>query len=163
MRLLKVVLLLALVVPGSTAAGPVPWNELELTDLEGRRWTAEDFEGRHVLIDFWATWCTPCLAEIPVLQEARQRFSESDLVILGVSVDLSERREVLAFLRRQGVEWPQFYDGLGLAGTTARLFGVEVVPFSVLLDEGGRVVATDLRGEVLLAALAGLLAETAQE
>ena len=125
-------------------------------DLDGETWTVEDLQGRWVLLDFWATWCTPCRAEIPHLKQLHERHPDQ-LIVLGVSVDRQERRSVLRFLRRQGIEWPQVHDGRGFDGALARHYGVESVPASVLLDPAGRIVARDLRGEVLVAAVDSLV------
>lgn len=139
--------------PGSTSI----WAGIEIVDIEGRRYTTGDLEGRVVLLDFWATWCAPCLDEIPILMRARERHSEQDLLLIGISLDQAPRRDLLGFLRRQQISWPQVHDGRGLNGDLARRFRVEAVPRSVLVDARGNVVALDLRGEVLLAALEGLL------
>ncbi len=128
-----------------------------IADLDGRVWTESDLEGRWVLLDFWATWCTPCRAEVPHLKDLSRRFADHDLIVLGVSVDRKERRGVLRFLRRLGVDWPQFHDGRGFDGDLVRRYSVESVPASVLLDPSGRTVARNLRGQVLVTAVESLL------
>ncbi len=109
------------------------------------------------MLDFWATWCAPCLGEIPDLKEAYELYGSEGLEIVGVSLDQKARREVESFLRRQEISWPQVWDGRGFSGDLARRFGVESLPRSFLVDGRGWIVATDLRGEELLAVLDALL------
>ena len=134
------------------------WADLAARDLDGRTWTAADFEGRVVLLDFWATWCAPCLADFPHLERARASYDDRDLVILAVSFDRSGRDVLRSFGRRQGVTWPVLLDGLGAAGPVARRFQVEYPPRSLLFDRRGRLVAVDGRGSTLDAALRVLFA-----
>lgn len=134
------------------------WHDFEARDLDGRVWAASELEGRVVLLDFWATWCAPCLAEIPTLQQATERFGENGFLVLGISLNGGERRPLESFLRRQGIHWPQVHDGRGFEGPLARRFEVEILPRTLLVDRSGRIVGVDLRGEVLLAVLPPLLA-----
>ncbi len=156
-------LVLALVASaGSQGVGPQEashsvWRDIEIVDTEGRRYAESDLAGRVVLLDFWAMWCAPCLAEIPTLAQARERHSEEDFLLLGISLDQTSRGDLLGFLKRNEMTWPQVHDGRGLSGELARDFQVEAVPRSVLVDGGGNVVAVDLRGRVLLAALDALV------
>lgn len=142
--------------PGARLAGL--WGDLEVQDLEGRTWTAADFEGRSVLLDFWATWCAPCLADFRHIERARAAHAGRGLVIVSVSLDRSSRRDLRSFGRRQGITWPVLFDGLGAAGAVAGRFQVEYPPRSLLFDREGRLVALDPRGEMLDAALRVLFA-----
>lgn len=134
------------------------WADLAVRDLDGRVWTAGDFEGRIVLLEFWATWCAPCLADFPHLERARAAFADQGLVILAVSLDRCSRRDLRSFGRRQGLNWPLLFDGLGAGGGVARRFQVEYPPRSLLFDRRGRLVAVDARGTTLDAALRALFA-----
>lgn len=147
--------LFALVI-GSAVAGsdaPRSVDNVRLVDLDGRVWDAERLRGRVTLIDFWATWCAPCLTELPYLKEARRRFNGDGFEILGVSFDFGDRRTFVSWLNRQSVDWPQVFDGRGFRTPAARQFGVTAVPASFLVDAKGRIVARNLRGERLLAAI----------
>src|SRR5687768_9588237 len=126
---------------------------MRVVDLDGRAWTADKLRGRVTLIDFWATWCAPCLTELPYLKQARARYSTEEFEILGVSFDVSDRRALLSWLNRQGVFWPQVFDGRGRNGPVARHFGVIGVPTSFLTGADGSIAATNLRGPRLLAAI----------
>jgi thiol-disulfide isomerase/thioredoxin len=135
-------------------------SSLDVRDLNGRRWRAAELDGRVVLLDFWATWCAPCLADVPWLRQARGRFPADRLAIIGVSLDVGDRRSLTAWLNRNRVDWPQTWDARGYNGVLARRFGVISLPQSLLVDGHGRVVATNLRGERLLSAIARLVAGT---
>lgn len=156
--LLALVPLLSVAMPAASEPGTSVWANFEARDLDGAVWTAEELSGRVVLLDFWATWCAPCLAEIPTYRRATDRFGDAGFLVLGVSIDRTERRQLQSFLRRQGIVWPQIHDRRGLDGPLARRFRVEAVPRTFLVDRGGRIVGVDLRGEVLLAALPALIA-----
>ncbi len=134
------------------------WSDLEARDIDGRAWTGADLEDRLVLLDFWATWCAPCLADFRHIERARAAYAGRGLVILSVSLDRSSRRDLRSFGRRQGITWPVLFDGLGAAGAVARRFQVEYPPRSLLFDREGRLVALDPRGEMLDAALRVLFA-----
>ena len=115
-----------------------------LPDLNGRVWRAEGLEGRVVLIDVWATWCAPCLADLPALRTlATGRAPE--LVVLGVSLDTMPRRDFVSWLSRHEVTWPQHFDGRGYRGAVADRLGVTSLPASLLFDSDGRLIARNLR------------------
>jgi thiol-disulfide isomerase/thioredoxin len=128
---------------------------LHVVDLEGKRWTAADLEGRVVLIDFWATWCAPCLVQIPELKRLRARYGDR-FEVLAISLDSRSRRDLVAWLNRQDIVWPQVHDGRAFSSPAARPFGVAALPASLLVVDG-RIVAANLRGERLAHAIAEVL------
>lgn len=117
-----------------------------------------DLRGKVVLLDFWATWCAPCLEELPRLRKLHEELEDEGLAIIGVSLDAMEPRRFASWTRRQGVTWPQVRDGRSYAGDLPRLFGIEQLPSTVLLDRQGRIAARDLRGARLETAIRALLA-----
>lgn len=125
------------------------WSATKWTDLDGKVWTADELEGRVVLLDFWATWCAPCLAELPNLRQLAKRHPSDDLVILGITLDTLDRRRLRSFLRRHDITWPQVHQPQGVDGEIARRFNVEAVPSTFLVDRAGRLVARDLHGRAL--------------
>ena len=150
-------LILALALGAAEPAEPPAssvWQDVAWVDLEGREWTRDQLQGRVVLLDFWATWCAPCLAELPRLKRLNERHAGRGFVLLGVALDTLDRRRLRSFLHRHGVGWPQVHDARGDA---ARAFGVEAVPSTMLVDPSGRVVARDFRGPALEAAVDALL------
>jgi thiol-disulfide isomerase/thioredoxin len=107
--------------------------EFALTTLDGEYLTSEDLLGKVVLIDFWATWCPPCLAATPGLKKIQSKFKDEPFVILGVSADRQQApwRE---FVDSNKLSWPQFYDGRRVMATG---FGVNSYPTYILIDHEG--------------------------
>jgi thiol-disulfide isomerase/thioredoxin len=123
-----------------------------LRDLDDRIWRAEAIAGRQVFIDVWATWCAPCLADLPALRQL-VRTRVPALVVLGVSLDTMPRRDFLSWLSRHDVGWPQHYDGRGYRGPVADRLGVTSLPASLLFARDGRLVARGLRAREVEEAL----------
>ena len=130
--------------------------ELDVTDLSGRRWTLEGLRGRVVLIDFWATWCAPCLAELPRLQLLRQQHGAETFEVLGISLDAISRRSFVSWINRHRIDWPQVHERAGYRGRLAQGFGVDRLPRNILLARDGSIAAVDVRGERLNALVAQL-------
>ena len=127
-------------------------------DLAGQQWSAERLRGRVVLIDFWATWCAPCLAEIPRLKALRSKHSREDFEILGISLDARSRQSFVSWLNRNRVEWPQVHQRAGYSSDAARVFGIDRLPRTIVIDRDGSVAAVDVRGERLALLVDALVA-----
>ena len=141
--------------PPLTAATPL--QHFSALDIAGQRWTAADFRGRVVLIDFWATWCAPCLAELPRLKTLRAKHSRADFEVLGISLDATSRQSLVSWLNRNRIDWPQVHERAGYAAGVPRLFGVDRLPRTVVIGRDGVIAAVDLRGERLAAAIDALV------
>ena len=103
----------------------------------------KDFKGKLVLIDFWATWCPPCIREIPHLREANKKYAEKGLVIVGVTLDESKNvpaDKVSAFTKKKEMPWAQVYDD----GTEiAMAYEIQFIPTPFLIDgDTGKIIAT---------------------
>jgi thiol-disulfide isomerase/thioredoxin len=135
------------------------FTALDARDMNGHRWTAETLRGRVVVLDFWATWCAPCWTEIPWLQKIHDRPDPARVQVIGISLDATDRRTLVAWLNRQRIDWPQIWDRSGYDGPLAERFRVGSLPTTILVGPDGRVVATNLRGAKLVAAVEALLAD----
>jgi thiol-disulfide isomerase/thioredoxin len=128
-------------------------------DMSGRRWTAEGLRGRVVVLDFWATWCAPCWTEIPWLQKIHAGQDPNRVQLIGVTLDVTDRRTLVAWFNRQRVDWPQIWERNGYDSPLAERFGVLSLPTTLLVGPDGRVMASNLRGATLVAAVETLLAK----
>jgi thiol-disulfide isomerase/thioredoxin len=136
------------------AAGDVTWAlgqprpELSLPDLEGRLRQGAEWDGQVVVVNFWATWCTPCRREIPALVDLQSRYGERGLVTIGVAIDRPE--DVAAFTRGLGVNYLILL-GDAEAAEVSRRFGNDlgVLPFTAVVDRKGRIALAHL-GEIKL-------------
>ena len=135
-------------------AAPPAWRAV---DLEGRTWSSDQLRGKVVLVDFWATWCAPCLADLPHLKRLHATYAPRGLVIVGVSLDRSSVRDFRSWLQRQAIGWPQIREVGGYDSPLAAQFGVDVLPASFLFGRDGQLLGRDLRGATLEARVRALL------
>jgi thiol-disulfide isomerase/thioredoxin len=112
-----------------------------------------DLKGQVVLLDFWASWCGPCRAENPNVVKNYQKYKDAGFTVMSVSLD-SNKDKWLAAIAADQLVWPNHVSDLGgWQSKVAKLYGVQSIPFTVLLDKEGRVIATNLRGAALEQAL----------
>jgi thiol-disulfide isomerase/thioredoxin len=132
-------------------------DDFDGTDLGGTHWTASAFKGKVTLIDFWATWCGPCVAEITTIRKAWTAYHDEGLAILGVSLDPGDRARFETWLATNDVRWPQIWDGKVYSTPLAKRYAVHGIPFTVLVDRNGRVTNVNMSGDALLARIRTLL------
>jgi len=115
-------------------------------DLAGNPQELEHYQGRWVFIDFWATWCQPCMSKLPeVVELQRDTAAGGELAVLSVSLDEEQAGASVADVARDfGVEFPILYDGEGWYGANAREWCVESIPATFLVDPAGRLIARDI-------------------
>jgi thiol-disulfide isomerase/thioredoxin len=131
-------------------------------DLDGKRWTWKAMRGQVVLIDFWSTWCGPCVGELPYLKEAYDAYHDQGFEIVGVSLDGPDQERFKQECSEREIVWPQIYDGGGWETELARKFYISGIPTPVLLDREGRVAAMheDARGEKLVEKIGELISSS---
>jgi peroxiredoxin len=115
---------------------------------EGQILKLSSLKGKHVLIDFWASWCGPCRQENPNVVKAYTTYNPKGFEILGVSLD-QEKGKWLDAITQDQLAWPQVSDLKGWKSTIAGLYGVQGIPQNFLLDKEGKIIAKGLRGQAL--------------
>lgn len=113
--------------------------ELSFTAVDGRKVDLADLRGKVVLVDFWATWCPPCVEEAPQLVEAYEKFKDRGFEIVGISLD-SDKAALEKFTAENKMPWPQFFDGKGWDNELAARFKIQSVPTMWLLGRDGKLV-----------------------
>lgn len=132
--------------------------EISFTDLEGNEVDLAKMKGKVVLVDFWATWCGPCIQELPNVQEAYEKYHEKGFEIIGISLD-DDRDKLENFLENNDMPWPQYFDGKGWQNEISTKFGINSIPATYLIGKDGKIAATDLRGSALGTAVDELLSQ----
>jgi peroxiredoxin len=128
-------------------------------DISGRAVRLAAYRGKYVLLDFWATWCAPCVGELPRLQAAYQAYRDTGFEIIGVSLDES-KTAVADFAKARKIPWPQVHNASSSADLV-ELFGINSIPATYLIDPEGTIIRIDLRGKTLDDTLGQLLKRTA--
>lgn len=138
--------------PSTGTAAP----DFTATTPEGNTITLSSFKGKYVLLDFWASWCTPCRKENPNVVAAYKQFSTKNFTILGVSLDSSKEKWVDA-IAQDGLSWSHVSELNGWGSTIARNYQVNSIPTNFLIDPNGNIIASNLRGADLINKLTELV------
>jgi outer membrane lipoprotein-sorting protein/peroxiredoxin len=138
-------------------AAPLPFSA---NDLTGKPVRLPDYKGKVVLIDFWATWCNPCVAEVPNVVGVYNRYKGQGFDIVGVSLDeAGDKAKLTSFTQDHKMPWRQIYDGKGWQSALATAYGVQAIPFTLLIGRDGKIAAVAPRGEQLEPAVKAALAK----
>ena len=128
-------------------------NEMEIsgTSLDGQPFDQKSLAGKVVLVDFWATWCGPCIAEMPNVLAAYEKYHDKGFEVVGISLD-TDRDALETFLKEKEIPWTILYEepqGQGWQHPLASYYGITGIPTVILVGRNGKVVTMDVRGEKL--------------
>ncbi len=141
-----------------TLAVGSPFPDFNETDIHGKPISVGNYKGKIVLVDFWATWCGPCVGELPNVLKTYEKYHAKGFEIVGVSLD-SDKSSLTAFIRSKKMSWQQFFDGQGWKNKIAQKYNVRSIPAAYLIDKDGNLLAKNLRGEALEQAVAKALGQ----
>jgi thiol-disulfide isomerase/thioredoxin len=127
--------------------------ELEFTEaIKGSPVAMKDLKGKVVVIDFWATWCGPCVAEIPNMKKIYAEYKDKGVEFIGVSLDQPRDKggfdRLKEFVAKNAIEWPQYYDGKVDARAFAKSWSITFVPTVFLVDQDGNLYSAKARGKL---------------
>lgn len=135
--------------------------------VEGGSFDLANYKGKVVLVDFWATWCGPCIGELPNVKETYEKYHDRGFEVVGISLD-SERERLEEFIEKEKLPWPILFEGggedtSGWNHPLARHYGVNAIPMAVLINREGNVVTLSARGKQLGDLVSELIGEEKTE
>ena len=122
--------------------------DFSATDLDGNPISLEQYRGKVVLLDFWAVWCGPCIAEMPTVIEVYNSYKDEGFDIIGISLDTDEDR-LRDYLKESDIPWRQVFSGEGWKSPVAQQYGIRAIPAPWLIDKDGTLITHQARGEKL--------------
>jgi len=146
----------------------LPGNKLELSGkfLDGAELDWDSYRGKVVLVDYWATWCGPCRAEVPNVLENYLKYHDKGFDVIGISLD-DKRSDAEDYVKQTNIPWPSLFhetsDQSGWQNPMAVKYGITGIPTAILVDQEGNVVSMQARGPRLGAALEKLLGKPSGE
>lgn len=132
-----------------------PALDFQVMDLNGEELSLKDLRGQVVLLDFWATWCPPCIAEIPNIKKLYEKYKDQKFQIIGISLDRS-MEPLETYVKKEELKWFHYWDKSRKVST---LYKVQGIPSTFLIDGEGIIRKTNLRGHALEHAVAELMTE----
>ncbi len=127
--------------------------EIAFTSLDGKKVDLAAMEGKVVLVDFWATWCGPCVAELPNVLDTYKKHHDKGFEIIGISLD-QDKAALSSFIKENNMPWVQYFDGKGWENSIAQKYSITSIPATFLIGKDGKVVSSNLRGAQLEEAVA---------
>ena len=137
---------------------PMPGDTLEIafTDINNNEVDLAAMKGKVVLVDFWATWCRPCVGEMPNVIAAYEKHHDAGFEVIGISLD-QDKSALENFIKQNKMPWPQYFDGKGWENELADKYGIKGIPATFLIGKDGKIAATNLRDQDLENKLVELL------
>ncbi len=132
--------------------------DFEVKDTTGKPLSIANYKGKVVLLDFWATWCGPCVHELPNVIKTYEAHHPKGFEIIGISLD-KDQDKLASFTKEKNMTWVQYFDGLVWENKLAVRYGINSIPATFLLDGQGTIIGKDLRGEALEEAVGKALAK----
>ncbi|MDP1580449.1 MAG: TlpA disulfide reductase family protein [Candidatus Didemnitutus sp.] len=118
--------------------------DLVFTAVDGRQVNLASYRGKVVVLDFWATWCGPCVDDMPKMIALHRDFQARGMEIIGISLD-QNRKKLEDYVAKNGISWPHYFDGLGWDTKLSRRFGISSIPAVWVIGRDGKVIETDAR------------------
>nr|CRH07838.1 putative Redoxin domain containing protein [Candidatus Magnetococcus massalia] len=139
---LLLLLVCGLFISVSTAQASTVWKKTELVTLDDKSLKFNDFKGKIVLVNFWATWCPPCLAEIPDFVAAQRLYGDKGFQVIGINyMDRADKEYLQKFVKRMRINYPIVYDDKKkMRRLSLGMGGVFALPVSIMLDREGRII-----------------------
>ncbi len=122
--------------------------DLKFTATNGNEIDISALRGKVILVDFWATWCGPCIQEMPNVIEAYENYHDKGFEVVGISLD-DDIAVLEEFMSDNGMLWPQYFDGKSWGNEIAGAYGIKGIPATFLIGKEGKIIATNLRGQEL--------------
>ena len=125
-----------------------PFPDFSEKDVDGKPISVGAYKGKIVLVDFWATWCGPCVGELPNVLQTYEKYHAKGFEVVGISLD-SDKGKLTSFVKAKKMPWQQFFDGGGWKNKLAQQYNVHSIPATYLVDKDGKIIAKNLRGPAL--------------
>ena len=130
--------------------GAMPFA-IQALDMKDHYFSLDQYKGKVILLDFWATWCMPCVAGIPDIAMTCRKYRARGFDVVSISADGTDRHDrLLAFIKTHGMDWRQIQDAQGMLSAQ---YGVKAYPFTLLIGRDGKIAAMDISGGRLAAAV----------
>jgi thiol-disulfide isomerase/thioredoxin len=113
--------------------------DFSLATTDGKTLKLSSYRGKVVIVDFWATWCPPCLKGIPDLIELKKKYGKKGFEVIGVSVDTESKDKVVPFIKEKGINYPVVYGDMNVY---QQYGGIRSIPTTVVIDKNGKIIAS---------------------